>query len=76
MRWVAVLAVASAVALCGCHVLSADDQGELWAVLVAGSATWMNYRHQVGLRSVFNRVVDENTSILPSSEVDLFVLCI
>ncbi|XP_027236600.2 legumain [Penaeus vannamei] len=46
MRWVAVLAVASAVALCGCHVLSADDQGELWAVLVAGSASWMNYRHQ------------------------------
>lgn len=52
MRWVAVLAVASAVALCGSHVLNADGQGELWAVLVAGSATWMNYRHQVGLRSV------------------------
>ncbi|XP_047493360.1 legumain-like [Penaeus chinensis] len=46
MRWVAVLAVASAVALCGSHVLNTDGQGELWAVLVAGSATWMNYRHQ------------------------------
>ena len=24
-----------------------DDDGELWAVLVAGSNNWSNYRHQV-----------------------------
>lgn len=23
------------------------DHGDLWAVLVAGSNSWMNYRHQV-----------------------------
>ena len=24
------------------------DAGSIWALLVAGSSTWMNYRHQVG----------------------------
>ena len=27
-----------------------DDDGELWAVLVAGSSTWYNYRHQVSCK--------------------------
>ena len=26
---------------------SDDDDGELWALLVAGSSSWFNYRHQV-----------------------------
>jgi glycosylphosphatidylinositol transamidase (GPIT) subunit GPI8 len=26
---------------------NADDKGEIWAVLVAGSNTYDNYRHQV-----------------------------
>ena len=26
-----------------------DEAGSIWALLVAGSNTWMNYRHQVGV---------------------------
>lgn len=28
---------------------AAGHRGDLWAVLVAGSSSWMNYRHQVSL---------------------------
>ena len=30
----------------------ADDGGEHWAVLVAGSSMWWNYRHQVSYQQV------------------------
>lgn len=46
MKWLALLAAAAVVALSGAQ--DTDDGGELWAVLVAGSNTWFNYRHQVG----------------------------
>lgn len=34
-----------------------QHHGELWAVLVAGSNSWMNYRHQVSLWKVLDEVV-------------------
>lgn len=48
MKWLAVLAAAAVLALGGAQG-DTDDEGELWAVLVAGSNMWYNYRHQVGL---------------------------
>ena len=36
------------------HHLEGKDAGSIWALLVAGSNTWDNYRHQVTLRFVFS----------------------
>lgn len=43
-----VVAVLAAAAVLGAAMVVPEaEKGEVWAVLVAGSNTWMNYRHQV-----------------------------
>lgn len=43
---VAVVAVCGEAAVVGARQ-EEQNEGELWAVLVAGSTGWFNYRHQV-----------------------------
>lgn len=47
-RALEMLKVAALMLAMGGDVAAARQQkGDLWAVLVAGSSSWMNYRHQV-----------------------------
>lgn len=46
-RVLELLKVSALLLAVGGDVAWARPKGELWAVLVAGSSSWMNYRHQV-----------------------------
>lgn len=59
-RVIVALVLAAACVLGGASVVPQKEkaQGDLWAVLVAGSYTWMNYRHQVSLWLISERQVN------------------
>ena len=56
--FVCVVLLASAAGLCSAGpslhgMLKGKESGNIWALLVAGSNSWMNYRHQVFIMSEF-----------------------
>ncbi|XP_037786228.1 legumain-like [Penaeus monodon] len=73
MKWLALLAAAAVVALSGAQGDS-DGEGELWAVLVAGSNTWFNYRHQADVCHAYqilheHGVPDDHIIVMMSDDI-------
>lgn len=44
-------------------MLGDKEGGSIWALLVAGSNTWMNYRHQVNFAYIYTRNCYANINV-------------
>ena len=47
---------------------SKEDAGSIWALLVAGSNSWMNYRHQVSSFALLFRCMRSNSLLRAYSQ--------
>ncbi|XP_076056955.1 legumain-like [Oratosquilla oratoria] len=71
---VVVLALLVSTCLVQGRQLQQDDQGTLWAVLVAGSSSWFNYRHQADVCHAYqilhkHGIPDENIIVMMADDI-------
>ena len=73
-----VVLVVSVAGMCGAgsslHAMLEDKESDnIWALLVAGSNSWMNYRHQVGVYLLNVQRNCNNITLSPCTFVILYM---